>query len=233
MPVTTSPVRVMVVEDNPGLLEDLVFQLDNAGFLVRGSADGHQMDALLKDEASDIFVLDVNLPFESGFDIARRLRSNGLYGIIMLTARSDLDDKLLGLENGADIYLVKPIDRRELIACIHSLLRRIQPVALAPSWHLDVRLRLLSSPNGLNLSLTPLDVKILSLLNQHSAEIFSRNHIIKSLGIEFISEPDVRINMMVSRLRQKLIEFHPSLRIQTWRNAGYSYIGPKLKVMAD
>lgn len=230
--VAISPVRVIVVEDNADLLEDTVFQLDNAGFLVRGAADGPQMDALLINEVSDIVVLDVNLPFESGFEIARRLRSEGLYGIIMLTARSELDDKLQGLENGADVYLVKPIDRRELIACINSLSRRLQPVAQIPLWQFDTQLRLLISPAGLKLSLTPQDVKILRLLHDKPAEIFSREQIIKTLDIEFISQPDGRINMMVSRLRQKLTEFDPTLRIQTWRNTGYAYIGPKLKVIA-
>ncbi|MFN5350820.1 MAG: response regulator transcription factor [Polaromonas sp.] len=228
-PVAISPVRVIVVEDNADLLEDLVLQLDTAGFLVRGAADGRQMDALLENEASDVVVLDVNLPFESGFEIAQRLRSKGLFGIIMLTGRSELDDRLQGLQNGADVYLVKPIDRRELIAHINSLCRRLQPVALVCVWQFDTQLRLVISPDGLQLSLTPQDVKILRVLHDNPGAVFSRKQIIQSLQIEFMSDPDGRINMMVSRLRQKLIEFDPSLRIQTWRNLGYSYVGPKLR----
>jgi len=233
IPVAFSPVQVIVVEDNADLLEDMVFQLDNAGFKVRGAADGNQMDALLENEASDIVVLDVNLPFESGFEIARRLRSKGLFGIIMLTARSELDDKLKGLENGADVYLVKPIDRRELIACINSLCRRLRPVAQVPLWQFDTQLRLLISPDGLKLRLTPQDVKIMRLLHGNLARVFSRQEIIESLNIEFMSDPDGRINMMMSRLRQKLTEFDPLLIIQTWRNSGYAYIGPKLKLIAS
>lgn len=232
VPVAISPVRVIVVEDNADLLEDTVFQLDNAGFLVRGAADGPQMDALLVNEVSDIIVLDVNLPFESGFEIARRLRSEGSYGIIMLTARSELDDKLQGLENGADVYLIKPVDRRELIACINSLIRRLQPVAEIPFWQFDTQLRLLISPAGFKLRLTPQDVRILRLLHDNPAKVFSRKNIIQSLDIEFMSEPDGRINMMISRLRQKLTGFDPLLQIQTWRNSGYAYIGPKLQVIA-
>lgn len=233
MPVAISPVQVIVVEDNADLLEDMVFQLDHAGFLVRGAADGNEMDALLENEASDIVVLDVNLPFESGFEIAQRLHSKGLVGIIMLTARSQLEDKLRGLENGADVYLVKPIDRRELIACINSLCRRFRPVVEIPLWQFHTQLRLLTSPDGFKLRLTPQDVKILRLLHDNPAKIFSRKHIIQSLEIEFMNEPDGRINMMMSRLRQKLTEFDPLLQIQTWRNLGYAYIGPRLQVIAS
>lgn len=94
--------RVIVVEDHPGLLEDLVYQLEHAGFEVRGAADGRALDALMAQQGCDILVLDINLPFESGFDIARRLYDRSQRGIIMLTARADLDDKLQGLDYGAN-----------------------------------------------------------------------------------------------------------------------------------
>jgi DNA-binding response OmpR family regulator len=226
--VTRSAPRVIVVEDNVDLLDDLVFQLDEAGFFVRGATDGIKMDSLLEMEAANVVVLDVNLPFESGFQIAQRLRNNGLLGIIMHTARNQLDDKLRGLENGADVYLVKPIDRRELIGCINSLWRRINPVAQEVCWQLDSRMRILIAPDGKKLCLTPQDIKIIQLLHIRPSEIFSRKQIVQALGIEYLSTPDARINMMVSRLRQKLNDFDASLTIQTWRNEGYSYVGPQL-----
>jgi len=227
-PVSSPVARIIVVEDNIGLLEDVVFQLNNAGFFVRGVADGSQMDALLKTELFDIVVLDVNLPLESGFQIARRLRSVSSFGIIMLSARSELDDKLQGHENGADVYLVKPIDRLELIACINSLWRRIMPAAEKYCWRLETRSRLLTSPENDQLYLTPQDIRIFQLLLGGTPDIFSRNRIIEALGIEYTHTPDARINMMMSRLRQKLVNFNPSLIIRTWRNSGYSYSGPRI-----
>jgi len=227
MLVPRSKPHVIVVEDNVDLLDDLVFQLDEAGFFVRGATDGIKMDSMLKMKEANIVVLDVNLPFENGFQIAQRLRSNVMLGIIMLTARSELDDKLRGFENGADVYLIKPIDRRELIGCINSLWRRLKPLAHEACWQLDSRMRILTAPNGKKLSLTSQDIKIIQLLHVRPSEIFSRKQIVQALGIEYLSAPDARINMMISRLRQKLLDFDASLAIQTWRNEGYSYVGPE------
>lgn len=224
-----SAARVIVVEDNAGLLEDLIFQLKHAGFLVRGASDGRQLDALLANEGCDILVLDLNLPFESGFQIASRMHGRSSCGIIMLTARGELEDKLQGLENGADIYLVKPIDRRELIGCINSLYRRISPDTGDTGWQLDLGLRILKAPDGRKLELTPQDAQTLFLLLSRPGHIFNRAEVVQALGIDFLSSPDSRINMVMSRLRQKLANFDAELRIQTWRNAGYSFVGPTVQ----
>jgi len=223
-----SAVRVIVVEDNTILLEELVFHLGSAGFCVRGASDGIQMDALLEKENAEIVVLDVNLPFESGHKIAQRLRSTGTLGVIMLTGRSQLDDKLQGLANGADVYLTKPAHMSELIAYINGLWRRIKPLAAEAPWQLNTNTRQLISPNAKKLSLAPQEVKILQLLHGIPSKIVSRKQIIETLDIEYHSEPDARINMMISRLRHKLFYFDSSLIIQTWRNEGYSYTGPEL-----
>jgi len=227
--VASSAVRVIVVEDNEVLLEELVFQLESAGFEVRGASNGDQLDALLESKDADIVLLDVNLPFESGHKIARRLGKNGSTGIIMITGQSQLDDKLQGLANGADIYLVKPINGSELIAYIKSLWRRIRPIGQDIAWQLHMGARTLIAPNGNELILTPQEAKILQLLQTVPGEIFNRKKIVQVLDIEFITEPDGRINMMMSRLRQKLSNFDPILKIQTWRNTGYSYVGPKFR----
>lgn len=225
--------RVIVVEDTPGLLEDLVYQLSHAGFAVRGAGDGRQLDVLLHQEDCDILVLDVNLPFESGFQIARRMRASGNRGVIMLTARDGLDDKLQGLHDGADLYLFKPIDRRELIACIHSLCRRLSPQAITNNthedWQLDPALRVLIAPDRRRLELTPQDVQALSLLLSRPGQVCDRLEVVACLGIDFLTAPNPRVNMVMSRLRQKLQSFDKSLRIQTWRNEGYSFVGPRFK----
>ena len=232
LPAAIAPAvaRVIVVEDNPGLLDDLLFQLTHAGFTVRGAASGPALDALLAQQACDILVLDINLPGESGFAIARRLYDRSQRGIIMLTARSDLEDKLQGLDDGADLYLVKPIDRRELVGCIRSLYRRLVPDMSAPLWQLDQRRRLLHAPDGRTLGLTQQDVMMLVLLAARHGQICNRSEVVAALGIEYLSSPDSRINMMLSRLRLKLASFDGALHIQTWRNVGYSFAGPRLSI---
>ncbi len=229
-PLPPDACRVIVVEDHPGLLEDLVYQLDHAGFEVRGAADGRALDALMAQQGCDILVLDINLPFESGFDIARRLCDRSQRGIIMLTARADLDDKLQGLDYGADLYLVKPIDRRELVACIRSLYRRLSPAPGAPAWRLDLGSRLLHASGGRTLELTQQDTQVLAMLAASPGKVSHRAEVVAALGIDYLSAPDNRINTMVFRLRHKLSGFDPLLQIQTWRNVGYSYVGPAIYV---
>jgi two-component system aerobic respiration control protein ArcA len=230
-PTGHSAARVIVVEDSPGLLEDLVYQLRHGGFDVRGAADGRQLDALLQQQDCDILLLDANLPFESGFEIARRLRTTGRRGVIMLTARQGLEDKLQGLDDGADLYLVKPIDRRELIGCINSLYRRIKPEETPlGGWRLNLGSRLLTAPDGRELELTPQEARTLNLLLSQPGVIFHRTDVLKTLGIDFAGVPDSRINMVMSRLRLKLITFDDSLRIKTWRNAGYNFVGPAFEL---
>ena len=146
----------------------------------------------------------------------------------MLTGQSQLDDKLQGLESGADIYLVKPIDMRELIGCINALWRRIQPEAQDLHWHLDMKSRWLTAPDKKALGLTQQEVVIFQLLQSSPDEIVSRQQITRVLNIEHVDVPDYRINMLMSRLRQKFSNFDALLVIQTWRNLGYSYIGPEV-----
>lgn len=223
------PARIIVVEDSEPLREEMVFQLEMAGFAVRGAHDARALDALLAQEPCDLLVLDLNLPGEDGFSIARRLCDRQRRGIIMLTARDDIEDKLRGFHDGADIYLVKPVDRRELAACLLALHRRLVPAASVDSgWRLKQDERKLLSPGGLTLDLTPQDLAVLALLIEQPGSTRSRKELVRALGIDFISAPEGRINTMMSRLRQKLTAFDAELRIVVWRNQGYSYVGPHL-----
>jgi DNA-binding response OmpR family regulator len=223
------PARIIVVEDSEPLREEMVFQLEMAGFSVRGAHDARALDALLAQEPCDLLVLDLNLPGEDGFSIARRLCDRQRRGIIMLTARDDIEDKLRGFTDGADIYLVKPVDRRELAACIRALHRRLVPASSVDSgWRIKQDARQLLSPDGQVLDLTPQDLTVLALLIEQPGSTRSRKELVCALGINFINTPEGRINTMVSRLRQKLTTFDAELRIVAWRNQGYSYVGPEL-----
>ena len=224
---------VLLVEDNDDLREEILFQLEMQGWTVRGARDAQAMDALLAVSRCDILVLDLNLPGEDGFSIARRLRDPQRMGIIILSARDAVDDKLLCFDNGADLYLVKPVDRRELTACIQVLFRRVAAGGQgAGAWQLCAQRRLLLAPDGRTLCLTAQELRVLQFLGERPGATRSRADLVRLLGIAFMQAPEGRTNTVISRLRQKLADFDPALRIMAWRSQGYSYVGPALDCLA-
>lgn len=226
-------IRVIVVEDNADLREELEFQLQAAGLMVRSAADGPELDALWSRERCDVLVLDINLPGEDGYSIARRLFDPQRLCIIMLTARDAIEDKTRGFADGADSYMVKPVDRRELAACIKALYRRVAPPeAGAPQWVLHAQARELVAPDGRKLHLTGTDVTVLSILTAQPGAIKGRSELAAALGIGYLETPDGRTNTIISRLRLKLTGFDPELRVLSWRNQGYSYVGPSIRVLS-
>lgn len=227
------PIRVVVVEDNELLLDELLFQLELQGFDVRGAGDGRALDRLLLQGPADVLVLDLNLPGEDGFSLTRRLHDPSRVGIILLTARDAIEDKLRGLEGGADLYLVKPVDRRELAASIRALFRRLPGAddSAESGWRLHRERRVLAAPDGRELDLTPLELKVFDWLQVEQGRTRSRRELLQILGIEGLASSDGRANTCLSRLRQKLSEFDDELRILSWRNQGYSYVGPQVRVL--
>ena len=222
---------VILVEDQPILLEETLFQLQCAGIMARGALNGHDLDALLAQVHCDVLILDVNLPGEDGFSIARRLYAPDRRGIIMLTVRDEVEDRLQGRENGADIYLVKPVDSRELVACIRSLYRRLTSIKGDAGWILDIPQRVLIAPDKRRLDLTQQESQILMLLANQPGHVFGRQDVVVALGYKNMDFPEARVNTALYRLRHKLAEFDDGLRIQTWRNRGYSFIGPGIETV--
>jgi len=123
-PVTADAVRVIVVDDEPDLCEMIAKYLGKYGFIVDTAGDGRALDARLSDDPPDLLILDVNMPGEDGFSVARRVRAFSTVPILMLTAESDTVDRVAGLEVGADDYMTKPFDLRELRARLQAILRR-------------------------------------------------------------------------------------------------------------
>jgi two-component system, OmpR family, response regulator len=116
--------RLIVVDDEPDLRAMIAEYLGNHGYVVRGAANGRELDAQLADDPADLMILDVNMPGEDGFAIARRMRARNAVPILMLTAADTVVDRVVGLEIGADDYLTKPFDLRELLARVRAILRR-------------------------------------------------------------------------------------------------------------
>lgn len=233
MTVADEPIRVVLVEDNQILREELSFQFDLEGFDVRTANDAHELAQLLQVAPCDVLILDINLPGENGFSIARRLTARDRMGIIIMSARDQLQDKLMGLESGADLYLVKPVDRREVTACIRTLVRRVKPAQDGrTSWLFLKHLRQLQAPDGRSLILTPQDARVFTVLAERAGETCARSDVVAALGIEFLDSPDGRTNTTISRLRSKLMAFDDQLGIVAWRNEGYAYVGPAVQIRA-
>lgn len=229
------PITVTLVEDNLDLLEELLYQLMFAGLMVRGARNAEDLDKLMQEWQSDIYVLDINLPGENGFSIAKRLMDRKQRGIIMLTARTDINDKLQSLEDGVDFYLTKPVDWRELAACIKNLYYRLAPENMPLNWVLDLSTRQLTAPVDRVLNLTLSEINVLKLLLESQKQIVDR----KTIQAVFMSGGEDsdsiygRINTQMSRLREKLSRFDSSLMIQTHRAVGYAFVGPNIEIRGD
>lgn len=233
---------IVVVEDEASLRADLVEYLTACGHSVTGCPDGISLDVAMARQPADILILDVNLPGEDGFSIAKRLREHSEVGIIMLTARGVNVDRVVGLEIGADVYLVKPIELRELEAQVRTLARRlkVQPAAAAaaavaaapaagtaPGWVYDQVAWALIAPGGAVLKLTANERIFVNLLVELPGEPVSRSDIFRALGKREWDVGDRSVDSMVRRLRAKGEESlgHP-LPIEAVHGTGYAFAAP-------
>lgn len=229
---TTHP-KVILVEDDADLRDALAHQLELLGIEVRTAGHAGALDALLEVFDARIVVLDVHLPGEDGFSITRRLYDPARRGIVMTTARGEVEDRIRGITGGADACLVKPVDLRELAAMIRHIDRRFTPVAGAgdSGWHLDPALKRLQSPDGDALDLAGDEFAVLRRLLDPPGAVCDRDDILAHLGEhQHRYDTDARLNALLCRLRQKLLNFHHSLRIHTWRSRGYAFAGPPIAV---
>ncbi|HTT37901.1 MAG TPA: two-component system response regulator OmpR [Burkholderiales bacterium] len=228
--------NLLVVDDDLRLRDVLLRYLTDQGFGVQAVQDGRGVDRVLEQERVDVLVLDLMLPGEDGLSICRRLRAaNNDIGIVILTAKGDDVDRIVGLEIGADDYLAKPFNPRELVARINAVLRRRKaPVPGAPlpsagpilfgSCALDLTARTLTR-DGLPIQLTTGEFALLKVLVDHPHQPLSREKLME-LARGRDREPfDRVIDVQVSRLR-KLIEERPSAPrfIQTVWGVGYVFV---------
>lgn len=240
--------RIAIVEDESHLLGDLVEYLSGCGHEVEGCADGVALDAALTRGPIDILILDINLPGEGGFSIAGRLRAKSDIGIIMLTARGLNVDRVVGLEIGADVYLVKPVELRELEAQVRSLARRLKltpqpgpaqspaettppaPSTSATDWAFDQLSWTLISPEGRTVKLTGNERVFIALLVSRPGEPVSRDEIFRALGKRGWDPADRSVDSMVRRLRAKGAEaVGQPLPIESVHGIGYAFaaaVGP-------
>jgi DNA-binding response OmpR family regulator len=222
--------RVLIIDDDERLNALLEEYLGRFGFTVRAATHPTEGLRALKNEMPDAVILDVMLPGMDGFEICRRIREGSRVPIIMLTARGDVMDRVVGLELGADDYLPKPFEPRELVARIHAVLRRGTAAAEDETLRVGMLEVNWTSRSALldrnDLALTSAEFELLGLLVRNRGRVLSRERIMdETRGIDWDAY-DRSIDVLVSRLRQKLGDDarRPTF-IRTVRGAGYSYIG--------
>ena len=197
--------------------------------------DGVAMDAALADRKFDLLILDLNLPGEDGLSICRRIRAEGSMPIIIVTAQSEDVDKIVGLEMGADDYVTKPFNPRELLARIRSVLRRAnapetpeagfhRQVYRFSGWILDLSARELVSPQGAKIATTGAEFDLLHALCEHPNRVLTRDQLINLTHGPMAGPFERSIDTLISRLRQKIEpEAKGPKLIQTVRSEGYMF----------
>jgi two-component system, OmpR family, response regulator len=236
--------RIAVVEDDPEICRMMTSYMTDNGFEVTAARSGRDLDRVMSSGSKiDCVILDVGLPGEDGLSICRRLRGKSTVPIIMVTGRGSDTDRIVGLELGADDYLPKPFNPRELLARVRAVMRRSTQGEAPPSeaprtllfegWRLDMARRQLFAPDGAPRSLTSGEFNILSIFCQHSRKVLSRDDLLDLLHGRAAAVFDRSIDVQISRLRRK-IETNlkePSF-IKTVRYGGY-FFTPQVTVTAD
>lgn len=219
---------ILIVEDEAAIADTLVYALQAEGFVTRWSTLGGEALALLEREVYDLVILDVGLPDISGFEACKRLRRFSEVPVMFLTARNDEIDRVVGLEIGADDYVVKPFSPREVAARVKAILKRVaprEPVAAKPDegpFRLDSE-RVRIDYHGQPLSLTRLEFQLLHCLLGQPERVFSREHLLDALGVAADVGYERNIDSHIKSLRAKLRQVAPQAEpIQTHRGLGYS-----------
>lgn len=225
---------MLIVDDDVEIRDLLSRFLAQHGLRTSTAGDGRQMEQRLRDGRFDLLVLDLMLPGEDGLSLCRRLRATSSLPIIMLTAVGEETDRIVGLEMGADDYVTKPFNPRELLARIKAVLRRASGVGQRTpgdvgrltfdGWRLDVGRRELHSPDGLLVPLTGGELDLLIAFAEHPRRVLSRQQLLDLTRGRLAAPFDRSIDVQVSRLRRK-IETDPAAPelIKTVRSGGYLF----------
>jgi len=223
--------KVMVIEDEKKISDAIIYALKREGYITEAVYQGDEAIGRLKDFNPDAIILDVMLPGMDGYDILKKLPDKGNKGVIMLTAKEDIVNKILGLELGADDYMTKPFDMRELLARLKSLLRRMQTAGeKKESSNIHVGGVKLHTGNRTAyageqlLDLTPKEYDLLALLLSSPDRVYTREQLLDLVwGMEYFGGTRT-VDIHVQRLRKKLGNEHSDI-IQTVHGIGYKSIG--------
>jgi two-component system OmpR family response regulator len=223
--------HILIVDDDEDIRDLLQEFFQKRGLRASVAADGVEMEAAMRRAQIDLIVLDVMLPGKSGLELCRELRARYPTPIIMLTAVTETTDRVVGLEMGADDYVPKPFDPRELLARIRAVLRRNAPetrkdpqrqIYRFAGWTMDCSRRRLMAPGEVRVELTAAEFNLLTTFVQSAQRVLSRDQLIELAGGDSY---DRSIDILVSRLRRKMEDDPRTPRlIMTVRNGGYQFM---------
>ena len=224
--------KILVVDDEERVIEIVEMYLKKEGFEIYTAADGEEAVEKVKALQPDLVVLDIMLPKMDGWDVCKEIRKNLSIPILMLTAKGEEFDRVLGLELGADDYLTKPFSPRELVARIKAILRRIPPegkeekidVIKLSDLKIDYSSREVSL-NGEQIVLTPKEFELLWYLASHKDKVFTREELLKQVW-SYDYYGDLRtVDTHIKRLREKLLsqEKKPNFNVKTIWGVGYKF----------
>jgi two-component system aerobic respiration control protein ArcA len=226
--------QILVVEDEEVTRFNLRNLFEAEGYVVFEAIDGNSMAQQLKEHAINLVIMDINLPGKNGLLLARELTDNKDLGLIFLTGRDSDIDKILGLEIGADDYLTKPFNPRELTIRARNILSRIgqshtetvESIVSFNQWKLDGNSRQMTSPNGDIVAIPRGEYRALSLLIQNAGKIITRQELIKEMTGRELRSNDRTVDVTIRRLR-KHFELNPNTPelINTIHGEGYRFVG--------
>jgi len=227
-----SDVNVILLEDDIDLRDSLVEMLELSGFYTDGQNSAQDFYQALNTVRYDVAIIDLGLPDQSGFKVVEFLREKTNMGIIILTARTSLNDRILGYECGADYFFSKPVDNLELIAAIRNLQKRL--VGALPNieealecWRLNKSSWRLASPDGRDVELTSKELQFLDILMQQANENVTRQYAMKILGYAEDTYGSRSLDSLVKRLRKKVESaLDLELPIRTIHAVGFCFSAP-------
>ncbi|MFN3745554.1 MAG: response regulator [Hyphomicrobiaceae bacterium] len=238
--MSTSAAHILLCDDESGLREMVSEYLTRRGFRVSEAANAAELRALLERDPPSAIVLDIRMPGEDGLSVLKSLRTERDLPVIMLSAAGEVVDRIVGLELGADDYLAKPVDLRELEARIKTVLRRVAPPAQAPvpadapstkrfrfgkTW-LDIEAARLIAEDGSDIPLTSMEFNLLKLFALNRGRVLNRDQILEGAHDRTWDPFDRSIDIRISRIRRKIeVNAKKPVVIRTVRGIGYIYDG--------
>lgn len=230
-PTGLLPTRLLLVDDEPGLREPLAEYLSRQGFAVVQAASAAEARSHLRDEVPDLVLLDIMMPGEDGLSLCRHLTESRAIPTILLTAKGEATDRIVGLEIGADDYVVKPFEPRELVARIRSVLRRAAKGAAAATddeqfefegWRLDPLKRRLVDPEGALVPISSVEFRLLMAFLENPRQVLDRDRLLDMVQGREAHLFDRAVDNQVSRLRRKVeVDSKNPTLIQTVWGGGY------------
>lgn len=221
-PNSTNTPRTLVLEDDPDLCSTIVAYLNLSGFDAEGAQSVAELTERQIKRAADLVVVDLGLPDGDGLQVVESIRSSGRQGIVIMTARDQTEDRLQGYAYGADHYLVKPVDLRELVVVLRAVFDRLE--INRSLWMLNETECRLIAPNGTSLRLTRSEFKVVKTLALRPGSAVSRAEVAEALGLKYDDFVVARLEIMIRRLRGKIKDvIGGESPIETVRSIGYAF----------